>query len=149
MILDSTYTINEREVIAESLQGETLIINLISGIYYSTDGIGDEIWRLLRDGSSVSQVVETLSARYAGDPAVIRDDVIAFVTQLCTEDLIREGDAPATAATGQIAGDDGAPVFAKPVLQRYTDYQELLLLDPVHEVDDASGWPVARPDTRT
>jgi hypothetical protein len=149
MNLDSTYTINERDVIAESLQGETLIINLISGIYYSTDGIGDEIWRFLRDGSSVSQVVETLSARYVGDPAVIRDDVIAFVAQLCTEDLIREGDAPATTATGPITGSDGAPAFVKPVLQRYTDYQELLLLDPVHEVDDASGWPVARPDART
>jgi hypothetical protein len=26
------------------------------------------------------------------------------------------------------------------VLERYTDMQELLLLDPIHDVDE-SGWP--------
>jgi hypothetical protein len=30
--------------------------------------------------------------------------------------------------------------WAEPVLDKYTDMQELLLLDPIHEVDDA-GWP--------
>jgi hypothetical protein len=27
-----------------------------------------------------------------------------------------------------------------PVLERYTDMQELLFLDPIHDVDE-SGWP--------
>ena len=30
--------------------------------------------------------------------------------------------------------------FEKPVLQKHTDMQELLLLDPIHEIDE-KGWP--------
>ncbi len=48
-----------------------------------------------------------------------------------------------TKARGQPA------VYVKPVLQRYSDYQELLLLDPIHEVLESAGWPVAKPDTGT
>ncbi len=38
------------------------------------------------------------------------------------------------------AGD--RPAFEAPVLESYSDMQDLLLLDPIHDVDDA-GWPVA------
>jgi len=30
--------------------------------------------------------------------------------------------------------------FVAPVLERYEDMQDFLLVDPIHEVDD-SGWP--------
>jgi hypothetical protein len=36
--------------------------------------------------------------------------------------------------------------FAAPALNTFSDMQELLLLDPIHEVDEA-GWPVARQTT--
>ena len=34
-----------------------------------------------------------------------------------------------------------ANTFTPPVLKKYTDQQELLLLDPIHDVSDL-GWPV-------
>jgi hypothetical protein len=37
-----------------------------------------------------------------------------------------------------------AAITAAPVLEKYTDMQELLLLDPIHDVEEA-GWPKARP----
>jgi len=45
-------------------------------------------------------------------------------------------------------GTDGQSVnaFEKPKLQKFTDMQDLLLLDPIHEVDEA-GWPHTRNDT--
>jgi hypothetical protein len=30
--------------------------------------------------------------------------------------------------------------FSRPILTKYTDMKELLLLDPIHEVDE-TGWP--------
>ena len=35
-------------------------------------------------------------------------------------------------------------VFSPPVVEKYTDMQDLVLLDPVHEVDER-GWPHAKP----
>jgi len=32
------------------------------------------------------------------------------------------------------------PPFTKPELHKFTDMQDLLLFDPIHEVDE-SGWP--------
>jgi len=36
-------------------------------------------------------------------------------------------------------------VFAPPVLEVYTDMQDLLLLDPIHDVDETVGWPSPKP----
>ncbi len=38
--------------------------------------------------------------------------------------------------------------YAPPALETYTDMQELLLLDPIHDVDE-TGWPAARPHQAT
>ena len=35
--------------------------------------------------------------------------------------------------------------FAAPVLRKYTDMQDFLLVDPIHQTTDA-GWPEARPE---
>jgi hypothetical protein len=34
-----------------------------------------------------------------------------------------------------------------PVLVRHADLQELIELDPIHEVDTAQGWPFRGPET--
>ncbi len=73
-----------------------------------------------------------------------RDQTGAFLgksaADLKANDLIRD--------TGEGAGAFSPPAiqgaFAPPRLQRYTDMQDLLLLDPIHDVDEV-GWPVASP----
>lgn len=36
--------------------------------------------------------------------------------------------------------------YRPPVLEVFADMQDLLLLDPIHDIDEV-GWPVARPDS--
>ena len=33
--------------------------------------------------------------------------------------------------------------FAPPRLEKYSDLEDLLVLDPIHDVDEA-GWPIAK-----
>jgi hypothetical protein len=35
--------------------------------------------------------------------------------------------------------------YQAPTIERFDDLEELLVLDPIHEVDEA-GWPVTRAD---
>jgi len=35
--------------------------------------------------------------------------------------------------------------FSAPRLDKYTDMQQLLLIDPIHEVSDEQGWPKVKP----
>ena len=78
-----------------------------------------------------------VEAHYQADASVAAAAVQALVTALAAEDLVQ----PTGEAAAQPAYSNGqrAP-FVAPVLQKHTDMQDLLLLDPIHEVDE-TGWP--------
>lgn len=68
----------------------------------------------------------------------------ALVEELVTEGLLVTGEAAAVAPESPPAAPVGErPPFVRPILQKYTDMADLLLLDPIHEVDE-QGWPHPR-----
>ena len=126
------------QVIHETIDGETIIIDLASGTYYSLRGSGPDIWNALVDGHSPDAVAEHLTRSENAAAAEIESAVAAFVQQLETEGLIsRNGTGR---AAERVAGFDGDAVFVQPRLDKYTDVQDIILLDPVHEVGEG-GWP--------
>jgi hypothetical protein len=136
---------NTPHVISETIQGETIVIHLTTGTYYSLQGTGAEVWDALNTGASVSDAVDLLAARYDAPREQIDEAVAQLVRDLRAEDLVVEADgaapaAPAAAQNGTAA--ERAP-FAAPRLEKFTDMQDLVLLDPVHEVDPR-GWPHAK-----
>lgn len=130
----------KKSVIHEKFDDETVIVNLETGCYYSLQGSADAIWALAACGLSEAAIVARMGNAFAGEPDAIRGAVSDFVAQLVAEDLLeRSADAP-NAALPPLAGG----VFMAPSLQKYTDMEALLQLDPIHEVD-ALGWPSAKP----
>ena len=94
----------------------------------------------------VSAITEAVASRFDRTSEAVEGEIAAFLEQLKRENLI------AAAENGAITGSNGmAPVtnggkpYEPPVLETYTDMQDLVLLDPVHEVD-ATGWPHPKPD---
>lgn len=140
------YRINSPEVIAETIDGEAVLVNLDTGDYYSLDKVGAEMWDLIVSQSSVKEIVETLYARYDTEPRDLEDAVLQLIEQLQQEELIvaarsdaREG-ISRSAPTVEAGTEEGRLRFERPILRKYSDMQDLLMLDPIHEVDD-SGWP--------
>jgi hypothetical protein len=133
-------------VIHESIDGETIIINLDSGTYYSTKGSGAQIWEAIQGapGVRVSDLADAVAQSHVAASTDVPTAVQEFVTQLRDEGLVVsvEGDLPA-AETPPISPADTQ--FLAPTLEKYTDMQDLVLLDPVHQVDE-TGWPAARAD---
>jgi hypothetical protein len=136
---DASYGLNAPDIIAESVDGEVLIINLRDGTYYSADGTGGLIWDLVVAHGSLDDIVARLSASCTGAPSDIRRAVQQFVAELEEEDLIvphpRDELPPASPEPSSHA------TFEAPTLHKYTDFQELLRLDPIHDADHAAGWP--------
>jgi hypothetical protein len=124
--------------------GEAVLINLETGNYYSLNPVGAEIWSAIRDGAGPEDAAAALAARYDGDPARIATSVAAFFRDLLGEGLIAAADAghPEPAAPAQ---SGARRAFEEPVLERFNDMRELLLLDPIHDVEE-SGWPNRRAD---
>lgn len=138
------FRVNSPQVTHETIDGEAVILNLDTGSYYSVNQAGATIWRLLDAGASLRRIVQTLTASYTGDPQEIETGVYALVEKLEQERLITANNGtgePTLEEADTAARHNGElPRFEFPNLHKYTDMEDLLLLDPIHEVDD-SGWP--------
>jgi hypothetical protein len=133
------YRVNAPHVINEVMDGEAVIINLASGDYFSLRGSGAFIWSALELHADVDAITAALAA--AGmPPADAASGVDALIEQLASEGLIvgSEEVAPVDAPALAAPKDQLDP----PSLEKFTDMQDLILLDPVHEVDER-GWPNA------
>jgi hypothetical protein len=143
--MSQTYRVMTPEVIADVIDGEAVIMNLKTGTYFSSDGSGAECWQALASGLSVESVVERLAASYAADRASIESAVNDFVRDLVSHALIAPSDAPPSPGPARPLILSRSP-FRAPVLNVFSDMQDLLLLDPIHDVDTA-GWPMPKAAT--
>ena len=137
------FRVDTRRIVHETIDGETMLIDLDTGTYYCLVGSGPEIWRLLIEGWPDTEITREMRRRHPNDAEAAAAATADMIEQLRGEGLLDDGEPglnPLLTATPT------APVdrpFAPPVLECYTDMQHFLLLDPIHEVDDA-GWPHAK-----
>lgn len=133
---------NERSVSSEEIDGEAILMNHDTGMYFNSTGSGGLIWRAITLGASLDQAVVALAAHYELAPDAVRADVTAFVAELHRHGLVVSGGA-ALADAPTLPGPARGP-YAVPELGVHGDLADLLLLDPIHEVAEA-GWPTANP----
>jgi hypothetical protein len=149
--LSLRYQVNRSKIIFEAFEDETVLINLDSGNYYSFSGSGAFIWDLISSGCSIGEAIAQLQRRFPDASAEMESCVRDFVGKLSAENLVLErsaGDSAAAESVDRHSTKEGFDAkFEKPVLQKYSDMQDLLLLDPIHEVDE-TGWPNALPAER-
>jgi hypothetical protein len=135
------------KIVHEVFDDEVLIVNLNTGSYYSVGSIAAEIWTRI-DGETVNEIVDDLTGRYGTGEHEVAPSVMRYLDELQREGLI----VPTEALRQQTAEQPGAPPHARagqgqfqaPALRKFDDMKELLLLDPIHDFDDA-GWPMAKP----
>jgi hypothetical protein len=139
--MDLRYRLNEPDVSHESFEDEILVINLKNGNYYSLLGTAIPAWLLLAKGVSVDEVSQALSRSSQADLALVSAAVSSFVNELEKENLLVL--VPNAAPPANLPAVPLPKAFSPPRFDRYTDMQQLLLMDPIHEVDD-TGWPMAR-----
>jgi len=136
------------KIVSETIDGEVIILNLDRGRYYSLTLAGTDAWNAIGRAASGEEIVDELLARYDGARGEVEQSVEQLLSELRREELIfalppgaAETAAPPTNGRAPANGaGSGRKPFQAPVLQTYTDMEDLLLLDPIHEVDE-SGWP--------
>lgn len=138
------YRLNSPNVLREYFDGELVVVNLETGTYYSIEKLGAEIWRLLEMGNSSAAVVTTLCERHKRSAQECEERVSVFLEKLTSNNLLIEQDSP-PGVTEQENADAAALAlkntsFEPPEVRVCSDMQDLLLLDPIHDVDGA-GWP--------
>ena len=143
--MDRRFSINGSAVASEIIDGEAIMMHQDSGDYFSADGVGCLIWQWIGDGRSRNQMLDLLKERFACDPAEIASTVDSFLADLLSYRLVAEvdeGDNPPPDPGAKTSIEPGA-TYAPPILSVYSDMRDLLLLDPIHEVEE-SGWPTPK-----
>ncbi len=143
MNLNSMFQVNSPYVVSETIDGEAIIIHLESGMYFSARETAARLWGLIEQGATVKQMIGALGAETDGEALDISFGVSAFLNRLMENHLIRPatGDAPAlTFAQAEVKA-----LFVEPMLMEYRDMQNLLMLDPIHQIDPEVGWPAPPP----
>ncbi len=141
-----TFQINAPTVVSEIFDDEVVIINMDSGSYYSLDQSGTSLWQQLQQGATVSELIAKVAMVYAVAPSEVTPAVEQFIAQLAQEQLIVpltrpiESQAFHAAKTKTLFKHTHQGQFIAPALNKYTDMQDLLLLDPIHDVVE-TGWP--------
>ena len=149
MKLDMPYKVDKANVVSEKFDNEIVIINLESGNYYSLEGIGFDTWSLIEKGNTLDKIIEWIISRYdSGKAEEINKLVRKFMAELRDEGLIIPDESPkkedmkSTISQNVIITVPGNSLsnLDKMVLHKYTDMQDFLLVDPIHEVE-YTDWP--------
>ena len=135
------YFVNSPAVVGEVIDDEAVIIDLQSGRYFNTQASGALIWTGIEQGATIEALTARLVARFDIDPVEAAEQAMAFVAVLEGHGLVR-AEAPAMPAV-VIEEPRGSEAFAVPQLGIHSDLDDLLRLDPIHDVD-AAGWPMAQ-----
>jgi hypothetical protein len=136
--------VNRPAIIDETIDNEVVVVDMHRGSYYSIRGAGVDIWQVLTEPTTVDDVVTRIATHFGRSEADVAATVQSFVSELDGHGLLRPADHDATCAPAIDRPLGEAPIFEPPLLEKFTDMEDLLLLDPVHEVD-GRGWPHPAP----
>jgi len=127
---------------ARSFGDEVIAANFVKGVYYSLLGSAAQIWEGLVAGVPLERVIAEVAALSDADQTEFAAAAKTLIDALIEEKLIVPAEKPEQAPWTPVAAAEG--LYALPALERFTDMEDLLLLDPVHDVEEM-GWPHANP----
>ncbi|MCW5983229.1 MAG: PqqD family protein [Bryobacteraceae bacterium] len=137
--------VNTDKIAHELVEGEVIIINLETGAYYHLVDAGVEAWQAIERNVTREQFVQAMASRCAGESGAAVAAVNAFLDELIREEIVvlRPG-GDGAAGPLQLEGAGEKLPLESLRLSKHTNMSDLLLLDPIHDVDE-QGWPSQRP----
>ena len=78
-------------VICRALDGEMVLLNMDSGIYYSLNPVGCRMWELLTEKGNLEAVYEAMLAEYDVSPSALQRDLLHLAQELQSHGLIEIG----------------------------------------------------------
>jgi hypothetical protein len=145
MGLPARFAANRPAVVDEMIDGEVVVIDLRSGNYFSLVDSAAVVWASLAALPTHDEVAALLGRVYDAEPEQCFAVSGAFLDALVAEGLVVQVDAPeAHGAAPELPVVRGP--LPEPRLEKFDDMQQLILLDPVHEIDETMGWPRMRPE---
>lgn len=126
------------KVLAKEFDGELTLINLSTGVYFAAGGPALDVWQSFEKGLSLAMTAKSLASRYEIEEEEAYKEASKLATLFVQHGLLM----PALTAVEEVLTDK--PIsrvsWSAPWFEDYGDMQDLLLLDPVHDLNEGA-WP--------
>jgi len=142
--------VNEPNVVHETIEGEAILLNLKTGNYYSIEWPGTFIWDLLTETGDVVGIKKAFIEANQSKENEVNKAYSQFIDLLLEEELmvtVENGEFKSFSVDNETE-EEFTKAFSKLdklKLNKYSDMQDMLLLDPIHDVDE-KGWPEPKKD---
>ena len=127
------FEIKSPEVVFDEIDGEYVIVDLASGKYFRIQGESSKLFAWIISGQELQTSSDSLSSRIA-------ELIDSTVRTLVDNSIIRESTTQKSAGISEEIMSFELNEF---VIEEFTDLQDIIGLDPIHEVDLNQGWPIA------
>ncbi|MER8629066.1 PqqD family protein [Mesorhizobium opportunistum] len=134
------YAIASKDIVFESFDGEAVVLDLTTGKYFGFSDSGSRLWDALSSGVPASELVGAATAAGALGAA----EIDGFVSQLLEFGLLAAvADAAARPVPSELLAQlAGASEPLK--VDIHDDLADLIVVDPIHEVEEPLGWPAVK-----
>ena len=131
--MSKRFEIKSPEVVYDEIDGEYVIVDLASGRYFRIQGESGKLFSLIISGQELQTNKDSSSSR-------VTELIDSAVRTLVDNSIIREVTAQISAGISDETLSFDLNEF---VVEEFTDLQDIIGLDPIHEVDLNQGWPIA------
>lgn len=144
-IMNALLTSPYPNIVFEESDHEVVVVNLKEGVYYFLAESAAYVWMAIHSGLTGNSAADSLASVTKAPPTLV-EDVEDFLLRLIELELL-EINANRTSDERPFDADPGyfPEGYRKPAIETYSDLQDILLLDPVHDVDE-TGWPSRKLD---
>lgn len=86
-----TKAVKREDIIAADMDGETVMLDIVTGKYYNLGAIGGVIWDLMDGEATIGEIIMTLLEKYDVDEAQCRAETLDFVGSMAEKGLVTVG----------------------------------------------------------
>ena len=133
------YILNKAKFASQTFADEVIVLDATNGTYYTLTGNAPDVWESLIAGAPLDQIAEALAGPTGATPDRVTSDLGRFANDLATEAVLLP--APSDQEAASVQGLNDCSVYEGFVWDKHADLDELLVLDPIHEVNPEKGWP--------
>jgi hypothetical protein len=139
--LQKEYRVETSRFYYDYADGLAIVIDSATGTYYGMNVLGSAVFDQLVHGAAPAEVLDQLR-QMTGCPLQIEQTFIHFLSQVRDFGLLvaeeKQG-KPAQSFDEKVTADG----FLLEV-KEFAEIQEILLADPIHDVQSDFGWPVLK-----
>lgn len=136
------YVIASSDIVSEEFDGEFVVLDLSCGKYFSMDEAASAIWRAIVSGVSTRSLAEAAAASGTVSSASIYE----FLEKLVAYGCLVASDSPGSTEIDEATLQKLSASDKPPAVEAFDDLAELIMADPIHDVEESAGWPIRKPE---